>query len=301
MASVYLFSYIQRNPSDISSSSDRASEVAKACTYSFKALSYEGGGTKEALPYIVLSDGDKLLSNANNAIEAGNYASACIFIFAYYQKIGTPGETADESILNSYNQCKNKVYEAIRKQQNNNAQQEASDGEASITSGLGEEPPQLSMPHEAIQRHELTDVPLSFSGFSDAFPAALHLYENDFSNYKAGHVGNGLPNNFLTNITIADAAVKAANIYMKNNNWSFRFTLEGNATDENAAFNMERQTIETALTNLGIHYQTTVKPYQQGSVPLNSVEYKGNDLLVTIWPAIFGPGYNDEVIITHLH
>jgi hypothetical protein len=302
MASVYLFAYIQKNPADISSNSDYANEVAKACAYSFKSLGYEGGTTM-ALPDVGgVAGNDELRSNANNAIQSGNYASACIYIFAYFQKAGTPGETVDENIYSNYNRCKNQVYLAISNKQNVDVQQaDNGDDNAQITNGLGEKPPPLFKPAQFVQPHVLTDAPMSFSGFPDAFAAVLHLYENDFSNYQGGPVGNGLPNDFLTKITIADAGVKAENIYMKNNNWSFRFVIEGNASDESSEFNMEKQTIETALANLGRSYTTTVKPYQQGSVLLNSVEYRSNDVSVTIWPAIFGDRFSDNVIITHLH
>ena len=305
-ASIYLYAYIQKNPPDISSDINYSKEVCAACDAAFARLK-EMGGAKVPLPatYNLLTT-DMLFTNANNAIKKKNWANASLYIYAYIQKEGTLGIAINSDIIKKYLQSIEKVnndianYSAamkasIAKQNDNNE-----DGIASVTSGLGASPPHLRKPKTEIQidTRPRPLVPKSFNGFADAFQSVVSVYENNFAPYIGTILNQAY--NYNTTIVIADSLVKGSNIYLRNNNWSFRFTIEGNASDESNQFNMLKQNIEQAFTNLSIAYTVTSSPYKQGTIALNSITYKSPHLLIAIYPAIFESIFNDDVIITHL-
>lgn len=303
-ASIYLYAYIQKNPPDISSDFNYSKEVRDACDAAFAKLK-DMGGAKVALPatYNLLTS-DMLFTNANNAINKKNCANASLYIYAYIQKEGTLGIAINSEIIKKYLQSIDKVnndianYFAAMKasivRQNDNNE----DGIASFTSGLYTSPPPLRKPKTDIQIDTRPLVPKSFNGFADAFQGVVGVYESNFAPY-IGTILNQA-SSYNTTISIADPLIKGSNIYLRNNNWSFRFTIEGNASDESNQFNMLKQNIEQAFANLGIAYTITSSPYKQGTIALNSITYKSPHLLIAIYPAIFGSIFNDSVIITHL-
>ncbi len=141
----------------------------------------------------------------------------------------------------------------------------------------------------------------TFADFNAAYDAAFTDAENNFINLKGETIPDRPMNTqtFKTNVSITDPGAEAANIFQRNNEWGFRFLLQGPDEKEESRFeDIDWWIIRTFNKNRMKHQKI---PIQYGKVtnPLQSYEYKRLPYRVDFNRSTTGNVYHYEIIIYH--
>ena len=140
-----------------------------------------------------------------------------------------------------------------------------------------------------------------YKDFQSAYNAVFENAASNFVNIK----GDPFPNNtdyiqnYKPKITIVDKNVEPSNIFPRNNEWAFRFVIQGSKDDEATRFQDVDQVIQNVYRKNELPYQKTQIAYGKGDVSLASYEYKSAPYRVDMNRMIDGNNYFDEVIIYH--
>jgi hypothetical protein len=94
---------------------------------------------------------------------------------------------------------------------------------------------------------------------------------------------------------VKDGNVLASNIFQRGNEWAFRFTNEGMASEEIGAYEKTDNLIQELFRKNGLNFEKTIYPFKNNRVP--SFQYKGAPYRILLTRYLVDSAFYHEVII----